>query len=161
MTHGSAFHVAGAALVDQLAARAGMAGWHVRYDQPRDDRDLRAPDGGRRAVWVDPEGDSAWEMAHLPAGWAEECTITLVFEVVDPMSAASQATVDEVAALGVGELIDLVTTDRRLSGAVLPEGWAVAWVQPAATQREGGPVSDTGGFGRRIQVQVTARMDRC
>lgn len=161
MSHGSAFVAAGKAVIAALAERPGMAGWNVRYDGPRTPDDLLNPIGQRMAVWVDPEGGSDYQIVTMPTGYEERSTVTFVFEFLEPMSLASQVSVDEAVAEAAGELLDMLADDPRLAGTPPVDGWDLTWAQVESSTRVGGPLTDKPGYGRRLEVGVEVVAMRC
>lgn len=161
MTRGSAWVAAGEALIGRLAARPALAGWRVRYDPPRSASDLTDSAGRRQAIWVDPDGDSGYELDTMPNGYREDTQVTLVFERIDPLSSASQLATDEAVSDAVGELLDIVTDTPRLGGDPAEGGWDIGWVRLTDMARTGGVLEDKPGVGRRAEVTVAVQASRC
>lgn len=159
MTQGTAFRVVGQAVTDALADRPAMDRWRVRYSPPVKAEHLLNPAGVQRAVWVDPEGGSNYDIVTAPNGYEETGTLSLVFQAGDEKGPIGQETVDEVVDEAVGELLELVVADPRLSSQPLPAGWAMSWVRLAGTERDGGPLK--AGRWRVVVVDLTYQVSRC
>jgi hypothetical protein len=159
MTHGSAFRVVGQAVVDAIADRPAMDRWRVRYSPPVKADHLLNPSGAQRAVWVDPEGVSTFEIVTAPNGWQETGSLALVFQAGDERGPIGQETVDEVVDEAVGELVELIVADPRLSAQPMPAGWAMSWVRLAGTERDGGSLK--AGRWRVVVVDLTYQVSRC
>lgn len=159
-THGSAFQVAAKALLDELGDRVAMSDWKVRYDSPRHRDELHNAAGAQMAIWVDPDGSSTFEVTSFPTGYTEVCSLSVVFQHSD-MESTTQEAVDDVVAEAVGELVDMVTDDPRLSGAMLPDGWDIASVVVTGTERVGDVMTDKPGAWRVVTVDLDVTVTRC
>lgn len=158
-TQGTAFRVVGQALIAALAARPLMDGWHVRYSPPTERHHLENTAGYQRAVWIEPEGSSTYEIVSMPTGYQETGTVSLVFQAGDEKGPIGQEQVDEVADGAVGELLELLVADPRVSTQALPAGWTMSWARMAGTDRDGGALK--AGRWRAVSVDVTYEVSRC
>lgn len=160
MSAGSAYRVVTKAVLDELAERPGMAQWHVRYDPPRKRAELMNAAGKQMAVWADPEGSSSYEVTSFPTGYTETCSVSLTFQHSVETTSTLEA-VDEIVDAALGELVDLLTDDPRLSGAALPEGWGISSITVQGTERTGDVMTDKPGAWRLVVVDLEATVSRC
>lgn len=158
MADGSTLYAVKAALVTQLALRAGLSGVSISHQAPTKATDLKTTTGDFDAIWLGDADDdtNVVVFSGLPLRLDESYELDLIVQVLRPTTEGTQAVCDARASSLLGEVFGLLASNPTLGladGSGSPD-FPRCEVVPTGWRNITGPLPAGVGFGSRFEVRL-------